>query len=96
MDIIIEFIRPELSIIVVFLYCVGLFLKLWSGFKKEWMIPYILLLVSFLITLAYVSILQGEGFARPVIIAVLIQSVLIAAVTVFGNQLIKQVTIKRL
>jgi hypothetical protein len=56
---IIESIRPELGILIVFLYCVGLFLKKWEGFTKEWMIPYILLGVSFLITLAYVSIYLG-------------------------------------
>jgi hypothetical protein len=42
-------------------------------------------------TLAYVSIFMGEGFSPPVIVAVIIQSVLIAAVTVFGNELIQQV-----
>lgn len=92
---ILAFIRPELFILVIFLYCIGLFLKLWSGFNKNWMIPYILLIVSFLITLAYVSILNGKGFSPPVIVAVIIESVLIAAVTVFGNELIQQVTVKR-
>ena len=96
MDNILGFIKTELFILVIFLYCIGLFLKLWSGFNKNWMIPYILLLVSFLITLAYVSILKGEGFSGPVLVSVLIQSVLIAAVTVFGNELIQQVTVKRL
>ena len=90
MENILEFIRPELFILIVFLYCVGLFLKLNEGFKKTWTIPYILLGISFLITLAYVSIYLGEGFSPPVIVAVVIQSVLIAAVTVFGNELIKQ------
>jgi hypothetical protein len=92
---IIESIRPELGILIVFLYCVGLFLKKWEGFTKEWMIPYILLGVSFLITLAYVSIYLGEGFGPPIIVAVVIQSVLISAITVFGNELLKQVLIKR-
>ena len=90
MDNILEFIRPELFIIILFLYCVGLFLKLNDGFKKTWTIPYILLGISFVITLAYVSVYLGEGFSAPVVIAVVIQSVLIAAVTVFGNELIKQ------
>lgn len=92
MDNILEFIRPELFILIVFLYCVGLFLKLNDEFKKTWTIPYILLGISFLITLAYVSIYLGEGFSPQVLVAVVIQSVLIAAVTVFGNELIKQAT----
>jgi len=82
MDNILSFIRPELFILVIFLYCVGLFLKLYKGFNKDWMIP---------MTLAYVCIFMDEGFAPPVIVAVIIQSVLIAAVTVFGNELIQQV-----
>jgi len=95
MESIIESIRPELAILIAFLYCVGLFLKKWDGFTKEWMIPYILLVVSFLITLAYVCIYLNEGFNPPVIVAVVIQSVLIAAVTVFGNELLKQILDKR-
>lgn len=91
MENILEFIRPELFILIVFLYSVGLFLKKGTWFHKDWTIPYILLGVSFLVTLAYVSIFMGEGFSPPVIVAVVIQSVLIAAVTVFGNELIQQV-----
>lgn len=96
MENILAFIQPELFILIVFLYCSGLFLKKWDGFKKEWMIPYILLGISFLITLAYVSIYLAEGFSPPVIVAVIIQSVLIAAVAVFGNELLKQVLVKRI
>ena len=95
MEHVMSFIRPELFILVIFLYCVGLFLKLYHGFSKDWMIPYILLGISFLITLAYVCVGMGEGFTAPVIIAVIIQSVLIAAVTVFGNELITQVLKRR-
>jgi len=95
MENIMEFIRPELVILIAFLYCVGLFLKLNKNFKQEWTIPYILLGISLLITFAYVSVYLGEGFAPPVIVAVVIQSVLIAAVTVFGNELLKQALEKR-
>ncbi len=91
MENILEFIRPELFILVVFLYSVGLFIRQGPWGSKSWTIPYILLAISFLITLAYVSIFMGEGFTPPVIVAVVIQSVLIAAVTVFGNELIQQV-----
>jgi hypothetical protein len=91
MEGVLSFIKPELFIIVIFLYCVGLFLKLCKSFNSNWMIPYILLGISFLITLAYVSFIMNEGFSPSVIVAVIIQSVLIAAVTVFGNELIQQV-----
>lgn len=90
MEQILSFIQPELFILVFFLYSIGLFLKLYEGFNRTWMIPYILLTISFFITLAYVSILMDAGFSPPVLVAVIIQSVLIAAVTVFGHELIKQ------
>jgi len=88
---IMEFIKPELFILVVFLYAVGLFVRGGPWEKKSWLIPYILLGISFIITLAYVAIFMGEGFSPPVIVAVVIQSVLIAAVTVYGNELIEQI-----
>jgi drug/metabolite transporter (DMT)-like permease len=86
-----DFIKPELFILVVFLYAVGLFVRNGPWKENSWLIPYILLVVSFVITLAYVAILLGEGFSPPVIVAVIIQSVLIAAVTVYGNELIEQI-----
>lgn len=95
MENILTFIRPELFILVIFLYCIGLFLKLWKCFSKEWMIPYILLGVSFLSTLCYVTVYEGETISGQLIVAVAIQSVLIAATAVFGNELIKQFTVKR-
>jgi len=88
---IMDFIKPELFILVVFLYAVGLFVRNGPWKENSWMIPYILLVVSFVITLAYVAIFLGEGFSPPVIVAVIIQSVLIAAVTVYGNELIEQI-----
>ncbi len=91
MDNVMQFIRPELFILVVFLYAVGLFVRQGPWHENSWLIPYILLGISFLTTLAYVSIYLGEGFSPPVIVAVVIQSVLVAAVTVYGNELIEQV-----
>ena len=88
---IMDFIKPEIFVLVVFLYAVGLFVRNGPWKENSWMIPYILLVVSFIITLAYVAIFLGEGFSPPVIVAVIIQSVLIAAVTVYGNELIEQI-----
>ncbi len=88
---IMEFIKPELFILVVFLYAVGLFVRGGPWREKSWLIPYILLGISLIITLAYVAIFMGEGFSPPVIVAVVIQGVLIAAVTVYGNELIEQI-----
>lgn len=87
---VLDFIRPELFILVVFLYAVGLFVRNGKWKDNSWLIPYILLGISFAITLAYVGVFLSEGFSPPVIVAVVIQSVLIAAVTVYGNELIEQ------
>jgi hypothetical protein len=88
---ILDFIRPELFILIVFLYAIGLFVRNGKWADRAWLIPYILLAISFIITLAYVGFYLGEGFAPPVIVAIVIQAVLIAAVTVYGNELIEQV-----
>jgi len=93
---IIAFIRPELFILIIFLWCLGLFLKKAPWFTAEWMIPFILLAVSLIITIAYTAIVINEGFTAVVFVTGIIQGVIIAAVTVFGNEMIKQATVKRL
>lgn len=92
---VIEFIRPELFILVVFLWCLGLFLKKVPWFKAEWMIPLILLIVSLVFTIIYLAIVMSEGFTSAVFVIGIIQGVILAAVTVFGNEVIKQVVKKR-
>jgi 1,4-dihydroxy-2-naphthoate octaprenyltransferase len=95
MTIIIDFIRPELFILGIFLYCIGLFLKLIPAFKAEWAIPFILLTVSIATTILYVGVVLGLGWSGAMIITAFIQGVLLAALTVFANQLIKQLVVKR-
>lgn len=92
---VVEFIRPELFVLVIFLWCLGLFLKKAPWFKDDWMIPFILLGVSLIITIVYMAIVVGEGFNAVVVVTGIIQAVLIAAVSVFGNELIKQGLTKR-
>ncbi len=92
---VVEFIQPELFILVIFLWCLGLFLKKAPWFTAEWMIPFILLGVSLIITIVYIAIVAGKGFTSVVIVTGVIQAVIIAAVAVFSNELIKQATAKR-
>ena len=94
-SIVLEFIRPELFILIIFLWCLGLFLKKAPFFKAEWLIPFVLLGVSVVITIAYIAIVGGEGFTAAVMITGLIQAVIIAALAVFGNEILKQITSKR-
>lgn len=93
---IMEFIRPELFILVLFLWCLGLFFKKVPSFKREWAIPFILLGLGLLFTMLYIAVVLGEGFTWVVIISSIIQGTLIAALAVFGNELIKQSVNKRL
>lgn len=93
---VIEFIRPELFILVIFLWCLGLFLKKAPWFAAEWSIPFILLGVSLIITIVYMAIVVELGFTPVVMVTGIIQSVLIAAVAVFGNEIIKQTITKRI
>ncbi|MGV8153441.1 MAG: phage holin family protein [Alkaliphilus sp.] len=95
-NVIIEFIQPELFVLVVFLWVIGLFLKKAPSFKAEWAIPFILLLVSALITIPYIAIVGEKGFGADIIIVGIIQAVLIAGTAVFGNELIKQSSKKRM
>jgi hypothetical protein len=94
-NVIIEFIRPELFLLIVFLWCIGLFFKKAPWFYADWMIPFILLGISIIMTIVYMAVVVGEGFTAVVIVTGIIQAVLIAAVAVFGNELIKQITVKR-
>lgn len=92
----IDFLRPELMVLVVVLWALGKFLKLAPWFKQEWAIPFILLGIGEVLTVAYVAIVAGEGFTAAGVIASMIQGVIVAALAVFGNEAVKQATVKRL
>lgn len=92
---VIKFIRPELFILVVFVWCLGLFLKKAPWFTGEWKIPFILLGTSVIFTILYITVVVGEGFSAAAIISAIIQGVIIGALSVFGNEAAKQVFIKR-
>jgi len=81
--------------VIVALYCLGLFLKLLPQFKREWMIPFILLGCSFLITIPYLAIVLNEGINPTIFITGSIQAIIIAAIPVFAENLIKQFFMKR-
>lgn len=95
MEQIMQYIRPELFILIVFIWVVGLFLKKVPWFTDEWKIPFILWAIALIFTILYVAVVIGEGFTAPVFIANIIQGTLIAGVAVFFNELIKQATVKR-
>lgn len=92
---IMQYIRPELFILILFIWAVGLFLKKAPWFTQDWMIPFVLWGLAILFTILYVAVVLAEGFGAAVIIANIIQGTLIAAVAVFFNETVKQWTIKR-
>jgi hypothetical protein len=59
------------------------------------MIPFVLLGISLVITIAYMAVVVDMGLNPEVITTGIIQAVTIAAVAVFGNELLKQGFTKR-
>lgn len=90
-----ESIRPELFILVLFIWTLGLFLKKAPSFTDEWKIPFISLGVAIVSAFVYMAFVLQEGVVPSVIVTAVIQGTLIAAVAVFGNELFKQFTVKR-
>lgn len=95
-EILLQFIRPELMILVAALYCLGLFLKKMPWFTAEWAIPLILLVIGIALAILYLAIILAEGFTQITILMGLIQGILVAAVAVFFNETVKQVFVKRI
>ncbi len=95
-NLVLEFVRPELTILVVVAWCLGLFLKLAPKFKAEWTIPFIILGFSIIFTILYVGFVNDEGFTAAGVVSSIMQGIIIASIAVFGNNIFKQSTIKRL
>ena len=81
-------IKPELLILIPVLYGLGLFLK--ASVINDKYIPLIILSVSIVLSVCYVSFVMLEGFGLSTVIVSVIQGTLIASSVVFGNQIIKQ------
>lgn len=97
MEEVMNYIDPRLFILVVFLYAIGLFLKLSPKFKEqnEWQIPFWLWGIGLIFTILWTCVVLENGFGAAVIIASIVQGTLIPALAVFGNEAVKQITVKR-
>jgi hypothetical protein len=95
-EILLQFVRPELLILVVVLGSIGLFLKKAPWFTDEWKIPFILWALGVVLAILYMGLILNEGPWSVVIFIGFIQGTLIAALTVFFNEMIKQALVKRL
>lgn len=81
-----NYLRPELSVLAVFLYVVGVGLK--KSIFDDRFIPIALGVIGIFVASFYVCVL--EGFSGASILTGIIQGVLYAAVSVYGNQIWKQ------
>lgn len=90
MALVAEYVKPELLIIAVFLYVIGMFLK-GAPSVKDWIIPFVILILGIIMAIFYLAIMLDQGFVPKAIFEGIIQGVLCAALAVFANQLYKQV-----
>lgn len=88
-------ITPELVFLVAFVVAVGLFLKKLPAFKAEWTIPLILWGIAITAATLVQAIQLGQDFTPMTLLNGVIQGTFIAAAAVFGNEVVKQITVKR-
>ena len=91
----ISFVEPANIILIVFIWCLGLFLKKAPWFNAEWKIPFILLIISVIFSVLYTYSTIEEGYTTSLFVSSIIQGVIVAALAVFGNEALKQLFVKR-
>lgn len=93
LNLVLQFVRPELLIVAVACYVLGMFLK--NSTVRDWLIPFLLLGFGIIFTILYMAVVLGDGFSMKVVIVGIIQGLFAAALAVYGNQLIKQASEKK-
>lgn len=88
-EMVLGFINADLVIIVIGLYCIGLFLKEFK-FVPDYLIPVMLLILGIAGGVLYSGFVLGLGFTSATIVVAIIQGVLCASVAVYGHQFFKQ------
>ena len=93
MDIIMNYVKPELAILAVVLYFVGVFIKKTEAISDKW-IPLILCVAGIVLAAIYVVAVSlpfsSSGETLMAVFTAVVQGVLCAALSTFVNQLIKQ------
>lgn len=92
-ELILNLVRPELIIIIVCCYILGLFLKATSRIEDK-LIPIVILLFGIIFTILYIAIVLGEGLTGKVFIVGILQGLICTAIAVYGNQVFKQISSK--
>lgn len=91
----INLIPKELFIIAVAVYCIAEFAKKTEKIPS-WVIPIFVLIVAVILIIAYSAVVLEQGLTDKTIVNGIVYGILIAMATVYCNQLIKQIFIKRL
>lgn len=92
MEIILNYVKPELVVLAVVLYFVGLALKKAQAVKDKF-IPLILGLAGIALALIWVLATSELSGARQILLAVftaIVQGILVAGLSTYANQIIKQ------
>lgn len=92
MEIILNYVKPELVVLAVVLYFVGLALKKAQAVKDKF-IPLILGLAGIALALIWVLATSELSGAQQILLAVftsIVQGVLVAGLSTYANQIIKQ------
>ena len=93
MDSIMSYVKPELIVVAVVLYIIGERIKK-MGVIKDKYIPCILGVLGILLCAIWVMANTSIGTVPEMLMAVftsIVQGVLVAGLSVYGNQLIKQI-----
>ena len=92
MELLMNYIKPELIIVAIALYFIGVWIKGTEYIKDKW-IPVILGIVSIIICAIWVLATTPIGSGQALLMAIftsIIQGILVAALSTYVNQLIKQ------
>ena len=92
----IDYIQMDLLVLVPLLFVIGLFLKKLPIFTMEWLIPIILWVLGVALSILYLAIELNHGLSAGTMLVGFIQGTFVAATSVFGNEIVKQVVIKRI
>lgn len=88
-----QYIRPELLVLVILLYCIGIAIKKTKYIADE-LIPFILGVISILICAVYIVAVtdtpHGYQEVLSIIFNIIIQGICCAAAAVYFNQTYKQ------
>jgi hypothetical protein len=93
MDSIMSYVKPELIVVAVVLYIIGVGIKKMDVIKDKY-IPCILGVLGILLCAIWVMSNTSIGTVPEMLMAVftsIVQGVLVAGLSVYGNQLIKQI-----